>query len=631
MTHISGIRLRNFACFRGEHELQLQPLTYAVTARDQRNHERSNWLGKSTFLASIRFALTGRYDDGATAWISRGETEGGVDLELDDTTYVSRGRGPKGSTQLLVITPEGRELRQTDAEQWLAKHLLDPETWDLSYHVRQDAISRLLTMGAAERTEVVAGWAGLDRFDAALDLIGDRDDAEAAKESRIRGELSALEQVRSPDELTKEVEKLERETAELEAKLHAEQERETMRANYLTQQRRLARVVEQKRDLVEVEKLVARIPAVEKELAETTADLTRLREWMTTKRSEVSRLRVLAEGSFDGACPVQKGFSCPARDPINAKREENGRAHRKVEEELRRAPEAQAFERQQTREKELQSEARTLRSSEGTAIALRRSIEAAEEETPRWPSPPLEADVETAMVRYNGAVQRLGVARQELKHAQQARHRVAVLQGELKSIEEKRHLLRGAAIVYGRNGAQKRLVEGVIGAIRDRSNSALQSAGVELAIDVTWGREGKKLERICSVCGYGYGNSQAAKKCGSCGAERQKTFDPRLDIALSSESGGARDIAGLLLQLSAARWLRGVRQMPWATYLIDEPFGAIDRANRLALAARLHSVMHREFGSEQALIVAHDADTLNALPGRIEITSDGKWSSVAVL
>ena len=69
------------------------------------------------------------------------------------------------------------------------------------------------------------------------------------------------------------------------------------------------------------------------------------------------------------------------------------------------------------------------------------------------------------------------------------------------------------------------------------------------------------------------------KACERCGAERGRKLDQKMRLDLSDVSGGAEDLGGVFFQLAAARWLRDWRQSNWAIFLIDEPFGALDRAN----------------------------------------------------
>ena len=120
---LTGLRLTSFLCFKGDHELALQPGIYAVVAEREGDQRKSNAQGKSALLRAIRFVLTG--DSGADTedeWISYGQPEGGVDAEFSDGTFASRTRKRGASTKLKVITPDGdgeRELLDDEAQDFL--------------------------------------------------------------------------------------------------------------------------------------------------------------------------------------------------------------------------------------------------------------------------------------------------------------------------------------------------------------------------------------------------------------------------------------------------------------------------------------------------------------------------------
>jgi len=60
--------------------------------------------------------------------------------------------------------------------------------------------------------------------------------------------------------------------------------------------------------------------------------------------------------------------------------------------------------------------------------------------------------------------------------------------------------------------------------------------------------------------------------------------------------------------------------------MLDEPFGQMDAANRRAFAGHLPAIL-RQSGFGQAFVIAHHSSVLDALPGRIEIESDGNGAN----
>jgi DNA repair exonuclease SbcCD ATPase subunit len=99
-----------------------------------------------------------------------------------------------------------------------------------------------------------------------------------------------------------------------------------------------------------------------------------------------------------------------------------------------------------------------------------------------------------------------------------------------------------------------------------------------------------------------------------------------LDVVLSDRSGAADDLAGLAISLSVSSMLRAERGSAWGVVCLDEPFAALDRANRKNLARGLISAL--AFQWEQALVIAHDDATMDGMPNRIVITGGPNGSKV---
>ena len=164
---IKGIRLYNWRCFKGEQELTLEPKVYSITARAESNPDRSNWLGKSSLIEAIVFALTGaiRKSEKADSWITDGEKEGGVDLELSDGTLISRFRVRGKSTKLIVgwdSEDDRTELAGSDAQTHIDETYIDQATLEKTSLFSQKQTDQFIKMAPGKRTEIVNGWLELD-------------------------------------------------------------------------------------------------------------------------------------------------------------------------------------------------------------------------------------------------------------------------------------------------------------------------------------------------------------------------------------------------------------------------------------------------------------------------------------
>jgi DNA repair exonuclease SbcCD ATPase subunit len=187
-----------------------------------------------------------------------------------------------------------------------------------------------------------------------------------------------------------------------------------------------------------------------------------------------------------------------------------------------------------------------------------------------------------------------------------------------------------AAAVFGKGGAQRRFAEGELAGIERLACEMMADAGLPLGVRVSWSREGSGVAATCAECGDAFPRSEKVKACARCGAARGPNLVHKLEVEPTAQSGGARDLAGIFLQLAAAAWLVRERGARWATAMLDEPLAALDRAIRRQLSAHFPEVLRR-VGCAQALVIGHDRGALDALPGRIQVTSRGGWSAASVV
>jgi len=204
---------------------------------------------------------------------------------------------------------------------------------------------------------------------------------------------------------------------------------------------------------------------------------------------------------------------------------------------------------------------------------------------------------------------------------------VRVLAERLEELAARAARLSEAVYVFGRSGAQRRYAERSLSAIDRAAVSILSRCGVDLDVKVEWCREGQEPADVCSACGTPFPASRKIKTCG-CGAPRGKKIVEEPRIVLSDRSGAAEDLGGFALQLSAFGWMRALRSSSWAAAYIDEPFGALDEANRRGVAAHVSAMLGSEHGVRQAFVVTHDREIAAGLPAAISITGGEHGSRI---
>jgi DNA repair exonuclease SbcCD ATPase subunit len=185
--HVSRLHFKNWGPFKGDHVLLLEPTFYAVTARLENDRERSNFLGKTSLLEAIRFALFGehrhRLED---SWITDGESDGLVGIELDARFSILRKRVRGKSTKLQAFEYGEKEAVGDEAgdliQRWLG---LGEEDFD-ACHLAQGRASAFVTGDSSWRTERVVAWCGIERLERC------RDATRADALERELGELRAM-------------------------------------------------------------------------------------------------------------------------------------------------------------------------------------------------------------------------------------------------------------------------------------------------------------------------------------------------------------------------------------------------------------------------------------------------------
>ncbi len=641
---LTGVRLRNWKRYRGEHEVELSPGVYALVAKAVENPDRSNWLGKSSFVEALWYGITGDVpkEDTVDSVVSHGEAEMAVDLEFDDGTFVVRDRDVKrGKSGFKLTIPDGQggelELVGDAAQEALEQRIgLTKKDLRATCFVRQKQIAKLVTDDPAEVTGVINGWLDMGKVErAAADLATAAADEERALEQvtmQFRSAQTALGGMESEEELRQEEQRLravlEEQQAEAatlarrwEERVAREHERSAWQAAMDRAKRRALAGLELQTAKLALAKH-ARVTD-EQRLAELQQDVEHCLREDAERRQAVEAARPMAAGAFDGVCPVA-GIDCPAGKIINGMRRE-GRARLDAA-----LGAAQAAQETLSHARAAVTPCQAAARRRGELAAQVAALQAVLDRTPDQGDPgvcppalpvPESTGVDGAVTDQLAEVKARLLRRKELQDVVQAAGAEVLVRGNEVAA------YRLARSVLGRRGVQRVIAQRACLVLEQGANERLASAGVDLRITLAWGRETQQLEVTCPSCGLAFPKSARVKQCERCGEARGLKSDEKFHVERSNVSGAADDLAGLALQLAAAHWLRKTRGSPWSVLVLDEPLGALDVHNRRAVAASLTRLVGDGF--DQAFVIAHDRGTLDALPQRIEIVADGSWSKVS--
>jgi len=642
-VRVARITLRNWLTFRGTHSVDLGPGVYGVVARLEADAGRSNWLGKSSFLAATRFALYGSFKhlgcEREGDWISRGEAEGGVRVELDDGTVVDRRRG-RGATELSCRVA-GVTSKGDRAAELLVRHVgLGEDDFCTVAYFEQKRLARLVSqaMRPGERQEIVSEWLALgplrlaaEREGKALAALRAREEKLVASRetlarfagghgpteeevARARGEAAAAGK-RVESLAAAHVDALRRE-AEAEAAAEDDRTRAYLREESARRE---------KEDAAGELRVIAGVLPVVRERAREAAGAAKLAAAETTTRRRV------ASGKFDGMCPIATR-ACPAVVQINADRDANAAALAAAEKREKAA--AREDERSSRELREVEARDREARERATRLASMRERLASMDEAAARRDNTGVISEASSAISERLSEARRAdrevaaraGELAREREAALRVERELAGIDAELARVRAEAATSREALAVLGRHGAQRRLARDALGRVQERANERLARAEIGLSLSFEWGRETAQPAAECDACGLPFPASAKVKEC-ACGAERGRRVEDGLWVRLSDRSGAAEDLAGFELGVAAGEWLREERGAAWGTLFADEPFGALDASHRRALAGSLGRLLSREHGGyEQALVVAHHPGLMDGLPGLVRIVSDGRSS-----
>lgn len=659
--HIRAIRLFNWQRFQGQHAIELKPQVYAITAEHEEHEGRSNWLGKSSLLGSIPFALYGWHTrPKEDAWISDSENEGGVAVILSDGSVVQRSRTRGKATRLTLIDPNGVKCHGDEAQREIIERVGLPESdfFSTSFFV-QKSIGQFVTMQPAKRQELISGWLNLGALRGAEDWARDMLDQAAGQESKAREQLVQWEQEAkrvigsfgNPDDPAHEellVVTIEQWIIETNAKLKEAQEAAAMvRAQNQSAEHAIARrrAIEQARitrartvaelgTAEEAAKGIDRL-ALNSALERAKEQYRKVSDEYSLASKEANARRNLLVSGFDGQCPVAH-IECPAKDAINARKDEADARYRTAKQSLDElGVRVKAMSSAVTECEQAIASANIKSNAFREAVraydAAMKAEQALGDMPPEMPLLGLVEEHDAKVQQYARDVER---AKTALVQYQSARRRIDELKGTAEQAALETRLYGAAARLLGRGdgGVQKEIAAGALAVIEANTNRSLSESGIELSVSLKWGQESStELAPHCNACGASFPNSKRVKVCARCGAERGPKVDEKVDFALSDRSGAAEDLAGFHLQIAAAAWLYGQRGVPWRVIAVDEPFGALDEAHRKAMGVHVAALLRSRYAFEQAFVIAHDVGSTDAMPGRIRVIAgaDG-WSRVEV-
>ncbi len=659
--YIKRVRLENWLRYAGNHNIELEPTVYGIVGEWLGEEGRSNWVGKSGFLEAFDFALTGRHRKRTEdEWITYGAEQGGVELDLSNGVSITRTRELGKSTKLTVS--EGKDTyKDKEAQAFVYAQVLGctREDYDLLYYAKQRALAEVVMMKPEPFAETIRQWVGTGPLESveeaaseqlgkaatkvreleqaieaavadALEGVEDGSDYEPIKDVPEALVRQRLDDVEREQRLAEGVMKIARTGWEAAVKVQDEC------SEWWEHKAAVDALASTRVQLKALETQLAAIDGVGLELDETDAEKKHANEaqFLSGLQTQQRRLEELTRGVFDGVCPVTLG-ACPAK----AKVLEQGRGNAQTLIDVRQKI-VEAKVRVTTAANVLQSvreKLKDLRAGESKVEALRKAMKGGDVHQEYLDANEEPQDKAAAATNVAAAQEKMSDARVELERCTQLAKRlyrrlneVEAAQVNIEDARAKMARLNRIRRAAGRQGAQRDVAVASMRRVEQLGNALLTDASIPLSFRVRWASEGKRLAGACDACGHVY-TGQRDKACPRCKADRPMHSIDRPGLELSDRSGAAEDLVGAAVRLGASAWMRRKRQMPWGVAMIDEPYGALDSANREAFSQYLVSSLRGRFGFEQAFVIAHHDDAMSCLPGRIKVVGTQSGSRVEVV
>lgn len=646
--HIARIELENFMPYAGRHCLDLGPTLYGVRAEWLGRPGRSNWAGKTSLLESIPLALYGKPParKGVEDWITDGTDMGRVRLTFDSGVAIEHKRTRGGATVVQLLAPGERVLAKGDEARRQVTDMLglDRDDFFATCFFRQKEMSAIVAMQPAAFSQTVIGWLRLEALEAVEEAASDAE-AEAAaivaREDAMREAALAELKVRlssgGSDMLLKDIRTQETQLRELEQRYRdAVGARTTARALLDAAQayERVAGWIAEAEELrAEADRLDATVERAALYVDTRVETATTAEEGIANRyrecRDNAQRLKDAVAGEFDGICPVMRK-ACPAKAEVVQHGKRLTKEHAVAEAQRVKARvelDAARVELQAAIQAQKDHELMASKSVNNRNRAAELEYRAAKVSKPKLTMKQAQDALEgatTTMENLTGERERI---KAQIAKDKSLLDRLATTHERSNAAKEAkvRGRVRRAAKL-----AQRLIAQGAMGWIANEGNAMLATSGIDLQFQVQWAKESKGFEPICGQCGRVFANTKSVKPC-VCGQVRQPRLLDRPSLDMSAKSGAADDLVGMAIRLGAAAWLRNSRGSTWSCCIIDEPFGALDGANRDAVLTALLASLRTRYGFEQAFVVAHHEEVMSAMPGTVLVVAGPGGSRVEVM
>lgn len=628
---ITNIKVENFMPFRGEHSIDLLGSgVYGVTGTYQGADGRSNRAGKSAFLEAVLFGLFGdaRPVTSVDKYIHHGEDEMNVTLTMmvgGIKMTVSRSRTKDGKSTVAIDNIQALKIKEGDST--IVDRLgFNKDDFVRSAFVLQGDLYGILGQKNSAIKHDLVNWLDLNIWEVMSKDIAVDIKIETAAMEKVEAKVVVLNEVlenECPSE--KDCEEVRRCIAALkhEYEVHANLRVELTNAAHHLE------IVEKcddvKKELAEIDKeqVKKKISIIEAAIVATEKDVQIISEGLGS--IELDRYRIIADGKFDGVCPIDKN-TCPRVTAINKNSENSRMLYTEMK---------TMYNEKKTKQTKYGSQLKELRVKSSNFTKQLSEIESMErfleENCLDDNRTDLESkivnlekklsngkDVYDDIVRFQGVLAKYEVA---IKTQKEARAGLVDLLANRDSMQDHLSFLGYLRFLCSNKGIPSMQIENAVMTIESQANDILKRMGVEYRLEFSFERELKSKATACYVCGYSFDNKDTS--CKVCGKERGNARSEELVVGVrdagniqdfDQDSGGGKTLLALAVRVALAKYL-GMKVL-----FLDEVCGSLDVENLKSMIEMVGNLTQEGF--DQVFIISHRHEVADAIPNTIVVQRD---------
>lgn len=680
---IKSLDIKNFMRIRDAHIDFDGRDVIGILAEHATLKDRSNFIGKTNLIESIRYALTGNSRASKEInLIHYGEELMTVTvvLEHEGKEYkVTRSRDIKNNGQLTVNWVQKTSDAQAEINNLLG---IQPHEFDHIFFFKQQDFHSFLELTPDKKKQLLMSWFKNDHWRDKEDKVTNTIKEKQKQLSQVQFKISDLEQ--SLNEVSLENNKAVLETdlrkIKIEIKSLEQKNKELLqKSNFggidfeklLTRKSKLEFELEEKKEtgeqlatkreehtelVNELKELTKKIDGKSEESIRENAQ--KLKDYITKKSVErtalANKLNILLN-TKSGICPILSE-TCDriTATPQQTKAIQNeiGKINNEVSgtnEKIQKYNDyLLLFDKRNVKLNQIErctNKIESLKNSIGQFTLFENELKQIDEQLKLAPSKEQRDQLKALQYELNtkrdilvSIESKLAVIEHKRIELEKNRALLDSLRIQLLELNDELNDLKFLAFMFGRNGIPSLEIENAFSDIEADINAILEEITDGISVSFSPTRELSAWEDNCLSCGYLYPKGYRKNDCEKCGTKRFKKRKDELRILIVDKgneiefemcSGGLKTLISLALRLSFSVLLRRQFHTSLDVLFLDEIDSAMDKYHKDMLKKLITDVLVKKLNFKQIFWISHDKTISDSVPHILKVKANSVWSSVS--